>query len=138
MPLYKCHVPENSIDPDAKSKIAQGFTDIHCGITGAPRHFVHVMFFDAALDASKKGSADRAPYFIDGINRAGRSAEIKQQILDGLKAKFSEAAGVPLADVAGRIEEIPASHFMEEGVILPEPGEEGAEWFAASSAGTGS
>lgn len=130
MPLYKCHIPKNSIPSDAKAQIAEGFTDVHCGITGAPRHFVHVMFFDA----SKAGSEDGAPYFIDGINRAGRSAEVKHQIFDGLKATFSEVAGVPLSEISGRIGEIPASHLMEEGVILPEPGEEGAEWHTVGAA----
>ena len=130
MPLYKCRIPENSIDSDTKSRIAQGFTDVHCGITGAPRHFVHVMFIDAPMGISQSESK----YFIDGINRAGRKAEVKQQILDGLIAKFSEAASVPPAEVAGRISEIPASHFMEDGVILPEPGQEGAEWFEPATA----
>lgn len=126
MPLYQCFIPENSIGPEAKSKIAEGFTDVHCDLTGAPRHFVHVMFYDSPKD----GSRDETRYFIDGINRAGRPPEVRQQILDGLMAKFSEVAGVPPAEVDGRISEIPASHFMEEGVILPEPGQEGAEWFS--------
>ena len=133
MPLYKCYIPENSITPDAKAKIAEGFTDVHCGLTGAPRHFVHVMFFDA----SNNDSAVTAPCYIDGINRAGRPAEVKQQILDGLLAKFSEVAGIPSTEIAGRISEIPASHFMEEGVILPEPGEEGAEWHTVGAARSG-
>ena len=89
------------------------------------------------FDASNNNSAESAPYYIDGINRAGRPTEVKQQILDGLMAKFSEVAGIPLTEIAGGISEIPASHFMEEGVILPEPGEEGAEWHTVGASRSG-
>lgn len=130
MPVYRCFIPDGSVPLDIRPKIAKAFTDVHCGITGAPRSFVHVMFFE-----TPRGVPDHeTPYFIDGLNRAGRPPEVKKQILDSLISKFSEVANVPPREVGGTIAEMPASHFMEEGIILPEPGEEGAEWFAAGSA----
>lgn len=38
---------------------------------------------------------------------------------------------MPREAVSGRISEAPASWTMEAGKILPEPGAESEEWFAA-------
>ncbi|MEM7097521.1 MAG: tautomerase family protein [Pseudomonadota bacterium] len=46
MPLYICNSKKDVLDADARSKIAQAITDIHCSVTGAPPCFVHAMFFE--------------------------------------------------------------------------------------------
>ena len=120
MPLYRCFIPEGSVALDVRPKIAKAFTDVHCGITGAPRDFVHVLYFDNPPN----GSPYTTPYYIDGDNRAGRPPEVRQRILDELLGAFREIAGVPADQIDGRIHETPASWFMENGEILPEPGEE--------------
>jgi phenylpyruvate tautomerase PptA (4-oxalocrotonate tautomerase family) len=109
--------------------VAVAFTDIHCEITDAPRSFVHV-FFD------EQGSESKYPtrFYIDGLNRAGRTEEVKQMVLGRLSRSFSEIVGVPADTVSGRISETPASWAMEGGAVLPEPGEEGAEWYAHATA----
>lgn len=123
MPYYRCAVPKDSIPYDRRAAIAKAFTDVHCGATGAPRSFVHVVFDEAD---------DRwdTPYFIDGGNRAGRPEAKKRELLEGLTAAFIEHAGVAPSEVSGRITEGPASWTMEGGKILPEPGEETEEWYA--------
>ena len=131
MPLYRCIAPPGTIAMEDRPKIAKAFTDVHCEVTGAPRDFVHVFFYDRPSEDQAPG---RLPYFIDGANRAGRLPEAREQILAGVKKALSEIAGVSLDQISGRITEAPASWMMEAGEILPEPGKEGAEWFAHSAA----
>ena len=123
MPYYRCVVPSDAIPFEQRQQVARAFTDIHCGMTGAPRNFVHVAFF--ANDAGEFAE----PYYIDGGNRGGRPAELKQRLLGELKRAFRDITGVPAGQLGGRITEGPASWSMEGGQVLPEPGEEGPEWF---------
>ena len=46
MPYYRCLVPKDSVDYDKRSEIATAITDVHCGISAAPRNFVHVAFIE--------------------------------------------------------------------------------------------
>ena len=127
MPYYRCLVPKGSISFEKRQEIATAFTDIHCGSTGAPRGFVHVVF-DEQSDDGRSKFPNR--YYIDGGNRAGRSEDVKQKLISDLVQAFSEIADVPAPSVGGRITESPASWSMEGGAVLPEPGEEGAEWYS--------
>ena len=46
MPFYRCLIPEGSLSYDQRERIAVAFTDVHCGISAAPRRFVQVAFFE--------------------------------------------------------------------------------------------
>ena len=123
MPFYRCLVPQDSIPFEQRQQVARAFTDIHCGLTGAPRSFVHVAFFE------DQGSEFAEPYYIDGGNRAGRPAALKEELLADLMGAFRDRTGVPAEQLGGRITEGRASWTMEAGRVLPEPGEEGPEWY---------
>ena len=129
MPYYRCVVPKDALPFEQRKRVAQAFTDVHCGMTGAPRDFVHVAFFD------DDGQEFAEPYFIDGGNRAGRPAELKERLLGELMRAFRDVTGVAAGQLGGRITEGPASWSMEGGHVLPEPGEEGPEWYRHSAAG---
>ena len=122
MPYYRWSVPKDSVPYEQRAAVALAVTDIHCGGTGAPRSFVHVEFDESRSDYETR-------YFLDGFNRAGRSDEVKSKLLSDLVASFSEITGAPAEEVAGRIHEGPAKWTMEGGMVLPEPGEETAEWY---------
>ena len=140
MPYYRCLIPKDSLDYDQRSRIATAFADVHCGISAAPRSFVHVAFLEVGgsgvvADSHGSGMLEYdTPCFIAGGNRAGRSPEVRAQILNGLMTRFSEIASVPREDVSGHISEVPASWTMEAGQVLPEPGEESADWYEHGSA----
>lgn len=135
MPFYRCLSPEGALSYEQRERIAEAFTDVHCGLSAAPRSFVHVAFFESSgpgeiADTHGSGSLrPTTPYFIAGGNRAGRPPETKRQILEGLIDRFVEIAGVGREEVSGQITEAPASWTMEAGKILPEPGEEPDEWY---------
>lgn len=133
MPYYRCAIPKDALSFEQRQEIARAFTDIHCGSTGAPRSFVSVAFFETEPGADA-AAAHPTPYYVDGANRAGRSAAVKQQLLSDLTDAFGRIAGVAPEQVSGRITENPASWTMEGGFVLPEPGQEGPEWYAAVAA----
>lgn len=139
MPFYRCLIPKDSLTYEQREEIAVAFTDVHCGLSTAPRRFVQVAFLETdgpgeVADSHGSGVLRYdTPYFIAGGNRAGRSEETKRLILSGLIEKFSEIAGVPADMVSGRITEAPASWTMEAGRILPEPGAE-ADWLEEPAA----
>ena len=128
MPYYKCIVPEGSVGFEERQAVAKAFTDIHCGSTGAPRTFVHVEFIEYPA-GGETGYDSSAPYYMDGGNRAGRPEEVKQKLLSDLTGAFVSITGISPDDLDGRITEGKASQTMEGGHVLPEPGEEGPEWY---------
>ena len=131
MPYYRCTIPQDALSFEQRQEIALAFTDIHCGSTGAPRSFVSVAFFETTPDDDAEHPT---PYYVDGANRAGRPESVKQQLLSDLTDAFGRIAGVAPGQIAGRITENPASWTMEGGFVLPEPGQEGPEWYAAVAA----
>ncbi len=130
MPIYRLKIPQGTVSPEQRAKIALDYTDIHCGSTNAPRHFVHV-FFD---EQPEGGSAYPSRYYLDAINRAGRPQEVKAKLLSDLLASFATHTGVSRDEIDGRIGETPASWAMEGGAVLPEPGQETAKWYAHATA----
>ena len=133
MPYYKCIVPEGSVEFEKRKAVAKAFTDIHCGSTGAPRTFVHCEFVEYPEGESSGYDSDAA-YFMDGRNRAGRPEEVTQKLFTDLVAAFVEITGISPDDIDGRITEGKASQTMEGGHVLPEPGEEGPEWYEHAAA----
>ena len=135
MPFYRCLIPPGSLSFDQRQAISAAITDVHCGLTNAPRRFVNVIFLEVddgseIADSHGNGTLSyKTPYFVAGGNRAGRAPEMKQQILDELLARISEISGVPRHEVSGHISDAPASWTMEGGKILPDPGAESAEWY---------
>ena len=127
MPVYNCIAPVGAVPVEARPKIAKAFTDIHCDSTGAPRSFVHVFFKETAEGAD---SGFDSEHYIDARNRAGREAEVVLKLKNDLRQAYAEHAGVAVDKVGARIIEGPARWSMEGGHILPEPGQEGAEWYA--------
>src|SRR6516162_2743534 len=66
---------------------------------------------------------------IRGVIRAGRSAEVKKQLLSELWTMLQDATGLEDDKLLVSIQDNPANNAMEAGEILPEPQHE-AEWLA--------
>ncbi|MEM1191229.1 MAG: tautomerase family protein [Pseudomonadota bacterium] len=131
MPLYLCASPNRSIALDAKRDISRAITDVHCELTGAPRQFVHVFFFEQeqvqALGGLPLEQAGTAPYVLFGNIRSGRSDKIKEALVGGMRQRVAEILASALSEVQMLTRDIEAKWVMEGGDLLPEPGEE-AEW----------
>ena len=125
MPLYMCNAPKGKISDEAKPKIADDITRIHCDVTGAPPQFVHAFF----VEDSPAQPLDGKQAVLFGSIRAGRTDEQKAKIVAGMRESVHRHAGIPLEEVGMMTVDVPASWVLEGGEIMPEPGEE-AEWLA--------
>jgi phenylpyruvate tautomerase PptA (4-oxalocrotonate tautomerase family) len=132
MPLYTVSTP-TPIPQNKKQRIAKGFTDTHCEITGAPAQFVQVLFFHG-IKIDKKQVA-----YVTGSIRSGRDASTKNKIIAGFKKviidafKAEQTNGlVDSENVTVILQDVPAKWAIEGGAIMPEPGQE-AEWLEKNS-----
>lgn len=122
MPLYRVFTRSNEFDQHTKLSVAKSITETHCGLTGAPKEFVHVFFIES--DKLEKGSAE-----ILGAIRSGRSEETVNGIIRKIQDAILSTAQIPREKVKVQLMGVLAKWVMEAGAIMPEPGEE-AEWFA--------
>ena len=129
MPLYICNAKAGAVPQDAKAKIADDITRIHCDVTGAPPTFVHVFFFE---EAPQPPLGDKTA-MVFGQIRAGRTEEQKAQIRAEMAASLTQHSGIAADHITVFTTDTPASWVMEGGDVLPEPGEEEA-WLAAHQA----
>lgn len=128
MPLYMTNGAAGALDDDAKKKIADDITRIHCDITGAPPLFVHA-FFAEGIPEMPLGDKSVLTF---GNIRSGRSDVQKENIKSQVRDAISGHTGLPPEAVSVMIFDTPAHWAMEGGEIMPEPGEEAA-WLAAHS-----
>lgn len=133
MPLYMTNGAAGALDDDAKKKIADDITRIHCDITGAPPNFVHAFFGEGIPDMPL---GDKSVLTFGNI-RSGRTDAQKDDIKSQVRQAISGHTNLPLAAVGVMIFDTPAHWAMEGGEIMPEPGQEAA-WLEAHSLKSGS
>lgn len=122
MPVYSLTSPQK-LSMDHKQRLVDLFTDTHCGLTGAPEQFVHVLFSDGVpIDGGKQ-------LYIHANVRFGRTPETVQQLRDALVNGSAGILGLPAQQVRINLLEIQAKWIMEGGHVMPEPGDE-EEWMA--------
>ena len=133
MPLYRTLTRPGLLTLDQRVAFANDVVDVHCGVTGAPRSFVHVLYAEddeGALDAGQNA-------LVFGTIRAGRNDDQKKEIADRLTAALAGHAGVDTSSITAVSVDINASYTMEGGKLLPEPGSpEEEEWKAIGSHAT--
>jgi phenylpyruvate tautomerase PptA (4-oxalocrotonate tautomerase family) len=129
MPFYTCFAFSDSLSAAQKANIAEEITRIHTKLTGAPRSFVRVLFHEMQSSDIFTGGKPLPCAMIRGVIRAGRSAEVKKQLLSELWTMLQDATGLEDDKLLVSIQDNPANNAMEAGEILPEPQHE-AEWFA--------
>ena len=136
MPLYLCSTPTDRLPPDARQRIATVITDVHCTETGAPRQFVHVVFFDREhRDVAERlmgSSMQDARCQLFGSIRSGRSGTVKQRLVDGMRGSVAMILNLDRSEVVMSTRDVDARWVMEGGALLPQPGEEAA-WLARHS-----
>lgn len=132
MPFYHALVQPGLLPEDARQRFADDVVAIHCGVTGAPPSFVHVL----VTEDRRSRLADDKNASIVGTIRAGRTEEQKDEMTLRMRGALAERAGIALATVDATTQDIAASHTMEGGQLLPEPGSpEEAAWKLIGSPG---
>ena len=118
MPLYRTLVRPGLLDVEQRQRFSDDVVEVHCGVTGAPPSFVHVLYVDdhdGQLDAGQNA-------LVFGTIRHGRHGDQKAEIATRLSAALAEHAGVDVDTVTTVSADIDASYTMEGGVLLPDPG----------------
>ena len=122
MPFYTCIHEDGLLDATSKQTIARGITDIHCELTGAPRHFVHVLFQAYAPGDCYTGGAPSKVANLRGAIRLGRSQETKETLLTRLTDLWRQSCPqTDLPDIVVSVMENAGTNVMEGGVVLPHP-----------------
>ena len=126
MPTYIVASTNIEITHDQKQKIAEAITNTHAKHTGAPAYFAQVLFNDlGAGDHFIGGTPFADPQvFVHGLIRAGRSKEVKRDIINNMIARISEILSLTREDIWAYIQDIEHAQMAEFGRILPAPGEE--------------
>lgn len=130
MPFYTCISKNGLLNQTQKDELATGITNIHCELTGAPRHFVHVFFdyYDGS-DAFSGGQPSNAA-LVRGSIRLGRPQELKESLLQRLSDLWLDVCpATKKEDLLVTLIEVPGTDVMEGGVLLPHPKDD-AEWEA--------
>ena len=126
MPFYRTNIRPGLLDVDGRATFSHDVVDVHCGVTGAPPSFVHVMYTET--DAMPDGIDGQ----VFGTIRSGRNGDQKREIAARLSALLADRAGVSVDAVTVATADIEASYTMEGGVLLPEPGSAEEEAWSAS------
>lgn len=131
MPTYTVSAPAGRLSAEVKARIAKAVTKTHSQVTGAQTFFAQVMFQEVQEGNWFIGGEplDGRQFFIQGQIRGGRPAEMKNKLLLGLRDALASALEVPTNTVWSYLIELPPSHMVEFGHVLPEPGDEAA-WLA--------
>lgn len=131
MPTYTVCSPAGLLSSEVKAQVARAVTTTHNEATGAQTFFAQVIFQDIPAGDWFIGGEplQGRQFFIQGQIRGGRTLEMKEKLLLGLRDALATSIGVPATSVWAYLIELPQSHMVEYGHVLPEPGGEAA-WLA--------
>lgn len=120
MPFYQFTIPSDSPSAGLKTEIARAVTKVHTSVTGAPARYVNVSFVEVPPGNLFVGDQPVAQGRMVGIIRAGRTAEMKHELITGLADAWSAVTGEPRERLALFLQEVPGAMVMEYGDTLPE------------------
>ncbi len=129
MPTYVCSVPPGTLSEDQKNRIAVAISHRHSEATGAPSFFVQVVIEES--ESTRRflgGTPADAHIWIRGDIRAGRSDDVRGQLMLNVMRDVSEIASVPKESIWVYLCNLAPTDMVEYGHVLPRPGEEQA-WF---------
>ena len=123
MPIYLLTIKKNCSTERQRAQIAYCITQVHVDVTGAPIQFVNT-FFDEQADQQAGFSPLPAGKIIhvNGNIRAGRTKSDKAEMVNRISQGTVDALNCSWDEVSVTLRSGPASHGMEGGKILPEPG----------------
>jgi phenylpyruvate tautomerase PptA (4-oxalocrotonate tautomerase family) len=129
MPVYIVYSSTGQLSPDAKKEVAHAITEAHHALTGTHSFMAQVIFQEQQPGNVFVGGIPQgtANIFVHGMNRLGRSTELKRDPTRRIVADVSKAASTPTRNIWVYIDELPATQMAEYGHLLPQPGQE-SEW----------
>ncbi|MDG4668782.1 tautomerase family protein [Mycobacterium sp. 236(2023)] len=131
MPLYECATTEGALTDEQRAEIADGITRAHVDITGAPFEFVHVAFPELPAGRTFTGGKPASPILIRGNIRAGRTDEVRHELMRRIYEIVSTVTGIEPTRLLVAVADFPPNWAMEAGMILPATTPEAEQEFIA-------
>ena len=132
MPTYTLNLPAHQFSTDQKARAAAAITRTHNEVTGAQTFFAQVIVHEIPEGNYFVGGKPLVgrQAFLNGVIRAGRSAQDRTRLLLALRDCVAETLGLASSDAWVYLSDMPARDMIEYGHILPDPGSE-AKWMAS-------
>ena len=124
MPFYRFTIPSGGATLQCKADVAAAVTKVHTEVTGAPAVYVHCSFAEVPRDSIFAGGEPVNGGHMVGSIRSGRSVETKRRLVYEIADAWSAVTGEALDTFAIYLHEAPGSQMMEDGVVLPEAGQD--------------
>jgi len=120
MPLYTVTTQIGVLSAEAKAKLAAEVTTLHSEYSEVPKNWVHIVFQDYPPGSGFTAGRSSATTALTLLIRSGRSADYKRGLLMRLWQLLQSATGAADDQIVVGIHEVPPSHAMEMGQIMPE------------------
>jgi len=131
MPTYTVTHSALDLDPEQRSRIANGITEAHNRVTGANKYFAQVIFNEKSGGSHFMGGkpVSEPQLFLHGEIRAGRTEEVKKQLILELRDVLIKCTELDQSNVWVYILDLLPNQMIEYGEVLPESGKEN-EWYS--------
>jgi phenylpyruvate tautomerase PptA (4-oxalocrotonate tautomerase family) len=135
MPTYTVTYSNLTFSDSQLENIARAITSTHKECTGANTYFAQVIFQETPAGKHFMGGkpVQHPQVFLHGQIRAGRTPELKEKLLLGMRAALMKASGLNKDQIWIYLIDLTPEQMIEYGEILPPSGKE-SEWFANLSA----
>jgi phenylpyruvate tautomerase PptA (4-oxalocrotonate tautomerase family) len=135
MPTYTVTYSNLTFSDSQLENIARAITSTHKECTSANTYFAQVIFQETPAGKHFMGGkpVQHPQVFLHGQIRAGRTPELKEKLLLGMRAALMKASGLNKDQIWIYLIDLTPEQMIEYGEILPPSGKE-SEWFANLSA----
>ena len=105
MPTYTVVTSNLDLNENKKKTIAEGITKIHSKTTGANTYFAQVIFNETKKNSHFMGGKiiNDEQIYLNGQIRAGRSKEVKDDLIDQLKKLLAKETNLDQSNVLSLI-----------------------------------
>jgi phenylpyruvate tautomerase PptA (4-oxalocrotonate tautomerase family) len=118
MPFYTAITEEGFVSDEKKASIAKEITRIHTTVMKVPKNFVRVIFLSYPKGSGYAAGEQATTAVLSCVLRSGHTDQDKTDMLKQLWSMFQDLTGVPTAQLALSLQEIPSSNAMEMGLIM--------------------
>jgi phenylpyruvate tautomerase PptA (4-oxalocrotonate tautomerase family) len=118
MPFYTAITEDGFVSDEKKAKIAKEITRIHTTVMKVPSNFVRVIFISYPKGSGYAAGEQASTAVLSCVLRSGHTDTDKTEMLKQLWSMFQDLTGVPTAQLALSLQEIPSSNAMEMGQIM--------------------
>ena len=130
MPTYTVTNSNFNLKSKIKKELAKTITKVHSKVTGANTYFAQVIFNETKKNSHFMGGKviKDEQIYLNGQIRAGRSKEVKDDLIDQLKKLLAKETKLDQSNVWVYIVDLEPSQMVEYGEVLPVSGQEKV-WF---------